>query len=109
MLPANLQSVAVTEQEHKFLSEQLPAYGNTIQHINDLQQRRVLVTGIPLKLRSLREKKQLIRNFDQCVEWYNQWVDKNDIVTLSKRINGGTLGLQERVDHYNHNIQYLAG
>jgi hypothetical protein len=78
MLPANLQSVAVTEQEHKFLSEQLPAYSNTIQHMNDLQKQRVLVTGIPLKLQSLQEKKQLIRNFDQCVEWYNQWVDKNN-------------------------------
>jgi hypothetical protein len=78
MLPANLQSVSVTEQEHKFLSEQLPAYTNTIQHMNNLQHRRILVTGIPLKLQSLQEKKQLIRNFDQCVEWYNQWVDKNN-------------------------------
>jgi hypothetical protein len=78
MLPANLQSVAVTEQEHKFLSEQLPAYSNTIQYMNDLQKHRILVTGIPLKLQSLQEKKQLIRNFDQCVEWYNQWVDKNN-------------------------------
>jgi len=78
MLPANLQSVAVTEQEHKFLSEQLPAYGNTIQHMNDLQQKRILVTGIPLKLQSLQEKKQVIRNFDQCVEWYNKWVDTHN-------------------------------
>jgi putative chitinase len=59
-----------------------------------------------------------VESLDGAVEsaaWFwwrnnlNQWVDKNDIVTLSKRINGGTLGLQERVDHYNHNIQYLAG
>lgn len=78
MLPANLQSVAVTEQEHKFLSQQLPAYSNTIQYMNDLQKQKILVTGIPLKLQSLQEKKQLIRNFDQCVEWYNQWVDENN-------------------------------
>lgn len=78
MLPANLQSVAVTEQEHKFLLEQLPAYSNTIQYMNDLQKQKILVTGIPLKLQSLQEKKQLIRNFDQCVEWYNQWVDENN-------------------------------
>ena len=59
-----------------------------------------------------------VESLDGAVEsaaWFwwrnnlNQWVDKNDIVTLSKRINGGTLGLQERVDHYNHNVQYLAG
>jgi hypothetical protein len=78
MLPANLQSVAVTEQEHKFLSEQLPAYSNTIRHMNELQKQGILVTGIPLKLQSLHEKKQLIRNFNECVEWYNQWVSKNN-------------------------------
>lgn len=59
-----------------------------------------------------------VESLDGAVEsaaWFwwrnnlNQWVDKNDIVTLSKRINGGTLGLQERVDHYNHNLEYLAG
>lgn len=59
-----------------------------------------------------------VESLDGAVEsaaWFwwrnnlNQWVDKNDIVTLSKRINGGTLGLQERVDHYNHNVKYLAG
>lgn len=78
MLPANLSSVSVTEQEHKFLSDQLPAYCNTIGHIKDLQQKRVLTTGVPLKLQSLQEKKQLIRNFDHCVEWYNLWVDRNN-------------------------------
>jgi hypothetical protein len=36
----------------------------------------LLVTGVPLKLQSLKEKQQVIRNFDQCVDWYNQWVEK---------------------------------
>ena len=30
----------------------------------------------------------------------NQWADKGDIVTLTKRINGGTIGLQDRIKHY---------
>lgn len=78
LLPMNLQSVAVTEQEHTFLSKQLPAYTNTINYMNKLLEQRVLVTGIPLKLQSLQEKKQLILNFDECVLWYNEWVDKNN-------------------------------
>jgi hypothetical protein len=36
-----------------------------------------LVTSIPIKLQSLREKKKIIKNFDQCITWYNEWVDKN--------------------------------
>ena len=31
----------------------------------------------------------------------NQWADKRDIVTLSKRINGGTIGLEDRIEKYN--------
>jgi hypothetical protein len=37
-----------------------------------------MVTGVPLKLQSLQEKKQIIKNFSECVSWHNQWVDKNN-------------------------------
>jgi putative chitinase len=30
----------------------------------------------------------------------NQYCDKNDFVTLTKRINGGTIGLEDRKHHY---------
>jgi putative chitinase len=32
----------------------------------------------------------------------NQWADKGDILTLTKRINGGTIGLEDRIKHYEH-------
>jgi putative chitinase len=32
----------------------------------------------------------------------NTWADKGDIVTLTKRINGGTIGLADRQKHYEH-------
>jgi putative chitinase len=32
----------------------------------------------------------------------NQWADKDDILTLTKRINGGTIGLEDRKMHYEH-------
>ena len=38
----------------------------------------------------------------------NQWADKGDIVTLTKRINGGTIGLEDRVKHYNHALHVLG-
>ena len=38
----------------------------------------------------------------------NQWADKGDILTLTKRINGGTIGLDDRKKHYEHAKHVLA-
>ena len=38
----------------------------------------------------------------------NQWADKRDILTLTKRINGGTIGLEDRKKHYEHCLHILA-
>lgn len=39
----------------------------------------------------------------------NQWADAGDILTLTKRINGGTLGLADRQKHYQHALHVLGG
>ena len=50
----------------------------------------------------------------QSVCWFwesnklNQWADKNDILTLTKRINGGTIGLDDRIKHYEHALHVLG-
>jgi putative chitinase len=47
-----------------------------------------------------------------CFFWeqnkLNQWADKGDIVTLTKRINGGTIGLDDRIKHYEHALHVLG-
>jgi putative chitinase len=39
----------------------------------------------------------------------NDLADRKDIVTLSKRINGGTIGLDDRIKHYEHALHVLRG
>lgn len=38
----------------------------------------------------------------------NDIADKKDIVTLTKRINGGTIGLEDRKKHFEHNLAVLS-
>lgn len=39
----------------------------------------------------------------------NQFCDRDDFITLTKRINGGTNGLEDRKHHYQIALQYLQG
>ena len=39
----------------------------------------------------------------------NKWADQGDILTLTKKINGGTLGLEDRIKHYNHALHVIGG
>ena len=38
----------------------------------------------------------------------NQYADKGDILTMTKRINGGTIGLEDRKKHYEHALHVLG-
>ena len=47
-----------------------------------------------------------------CWFWYvndcNTYADASDIEGLTKRINGGTIGLDDRIKHYNHAVDVLV-
>lgn len=39
----------------------------------------------------------------------NQYADSGDIKTMTRVINGGYLGLEDRINHYNHVLDVLCG
>ena len=47
-----------------------------------------------------------------CFFWeqnnLNKWADSGDILTLTKRINGGTIGLEDRIKHYEHALHIFG-
>jgi putative chitinase len=66
---------------------------------------------------SLDEASEHLTTFEGCVQsaaWFweannlNQWADSGDILTLTKRINGGTIGLEDRIKHYKHALHVLG-
>jgi putative chitinase len=67
---------------------------------------------------SLDEASEHLTTFEGCVQsaaWFweannlNQWADSGDMKTLTKRINGGDLGLADRIQHYQHALHVLQG
>lgn len=47
-----------------------------------------------------------------CWFWYtndlNTYADAADFTGMTKRINGGTIGLDDRIKHYNHAVEILS-
>jgi hypothetical protein len=65
-------------ENQKYLIDHGKNYTTVYNGIEELIGQGVLPTGIPIKLQTLAEKRKIIKNFDQCVEAYNQWVEKNE-------------------------------
>ena len=66
---------------------------------------------------SVEEVPALLETFEGAVKsacWFwntnnlNQFADSGDILTMTKRINGGTIGLEDRIKHYNHALEVFS-
>lgn len=66
-----------TAEEDEFMKNNIDLYEVARIQLQDWQDQGILVTGIPIKLHTLREKANLIQNIDQCLLHYNQWVNYN--------------------------------
>ena len=72
------------------------------------------VDGRPLDINEVPEYLATFEGAAQSACWFwetnklNQWADAGDILTLTKRINGGTIGLNDRIKHYKHALHVLG-
>ena len=66
---------------------------------------------------AVEEVPSLLETFEGAVKsacWFwktnnlNQYADAGDILTMTKRINGGTIGLEDRIKHYNHAVEVFS-
>jgi len=67
--------------------------------------------------RDINDMPEFLSTFEGAVQsacWFwqehklNQYADTGDILTMTKRINGGTLGLDERKANYNNALKILG-
>ena len=67
------------EHDQNYLLHHSKTYTKSYLAIKELVERGALVTGMPIKLQTMTEKKLMIKNFDEVVEWYNEWVEQTGI------------------------------
>jgi len=74
----------------------------------------IFAASIDTPLEEIPEYLQTFEGAVQSACWFweqnnlNQWADKGDILTLTKRINGGTIGLEDRIKHYEHALHVFG-
>jgi putative chitinase len=66
---------------------------------------------------SMEEIIEFLQTFEGCVQsacWFwetndlNSLADSGDIKAMTKRINGGYIGLEDRIKHYDHALEVLG-
>ena len=91
--------------DRKFLSENGIKYIKAHKAIAELVDHKILTSPVPIKLQTMLEKKLLIKNFDECVKVYNEWVDKNKVgIPYSMEDIDNTA--QEEIQQW-HSVQLL--
>jgi hypothetical protein len=68
-------SLSTTHQE--FLKGNIQNYVKAYADIGKLVINRTLIHGMPIKLQTLAEKAILVKNFEECIDTYNNWSIKN--------------------------------
>ena len=60
-----------------FLEQHFKKYSDAFGSIEKMQELGILSSGLPIKKQTLAAKKFMVKNFDQCVDVYNQWISRN--------------------------------
>lgn len=67
---------SLNERDQLFVKNNAVKYVQAHKAIEELVEKKVLVTPVPIKLQTMLEKRLLIKNFDQLADVYNEWSAK---------------------------------
>jgi hypothetical protein len=104
-LPINFPN----RETYEFINNNIESYVNTTNQLNDLVNNGFLVTSVPIKLQTLKEKKEIVKNYDDCIKWYNDWVDKTGFGERFKENSDINLLEESKFTFQNFNSNNLLG
>jgi len=78
-------------EQTAFVKQHLENYYKTNTSIQRMQELGIIVSSVPIKKQTLAEKRFMIKNFDQCLDIYNEWIAKNP--TVGRVVDTDTLNV----------------
>jgi hypothetical protein len=61
----------------EFLNHHTKQYQSTNNAIAEMVRQKTIISAPPIKKQTLAEKKYIVKNFEQCLSIYNQWIAMN--------------------------------
>ena len=79
LVPADIRSIVqyLPEDRRNFLKDNYRNYLEVNKSIDRMVELGIMVESVPIKKQTLKEKRFMIKNFDECVAVYNKWIDAN--------------------------------
>jgi hypothetical protein len=65
------------DNHQNFVNQHKQSYDTAVSSMNNMIQSGIIINNPPIKKQTLAEKKHLIRNYQQLLNVYNQWIEKN--------------------------------
>ena len=93
---------------HKFL-------GRGLIQLTGRNNHQAFADSVEMDINDVPEYLATFEGACQSACWYwetnklNTWADTGDIKELTRRINGGYIGLDDRIKHYNHALSVMTG
>jgi len=73
---------SLNQTDVEFCKKHAKKFVQANNNLEELIDYKIIERSMQTKLQTMIEKKLCIKNFDQCVEWYNEWVVANNFGTV---------------------------
>ena len=73
----DLAKTQIYDLHREFLTGHADKYQTATTEIQKLKDLGIMSTTIPIKKQTLKEKHAIVKNFSECLEFYNHWIMKN--------------------------------
>jgi putative chitinase len=96
-------------------SQEGSAYrGRGLIQLTGKQNYQAFADSLEMKVEDVPAYLQTFEGAAQSACWFwetnnlNKWADAGDIKEMTRRINGGYIGLDDRIKHYEHALKVLS-